>query len=190
MFDFFRSQPPQAPPLPKDDENQDNDAIFIQHVMIPIPETKFQTHMPEQMPPMMHNALPMRPQMGFPFRPIGNSMDTMRPPMPPIMHIQIQAQPQTQQQPQPPRNEFPPNPILQHIAQQIIAQKIMNAQKARAEQTRQEEMQQDQPQSFPSQIQEIEDNRIPQRYQVPSPMIGRRFPISEEILTHLNRYVV
>lgn len=157
--------------------------------MIPIPQSKFQTHMPQQMPRLMQNPDSMQPQMRYPVPPLMHSIEAMRPPMSPMMHIQIQtqAQPQQPQQTQQQTHEFPPNPILRHIVQQIIAQKIMEAQKAREEQARQQHFQQEQPQPSPFHLQEIEENRMPHRFQVPPRMTGQRFPIPEEILTQLNR---
>lgn len=59
-------------------------------------------------------------------------METMRPPMP---HPEMVQEEQS-------NNDFPPNNVLRHIAQQIIAQKIMEAQKENQEQQNQEERQQ------------------------------------------------
>lgn len=167
---------------------------MIQPVMIPIPHSPFQTHMPQQMQPIVQQQ--QQPQ-GFPMRPPMNHMhpmETMRPPMPPMMQPQVQIQPQPQPQPQPQQNEFPPNPILHHIVQQIIAQKIMETEKAREEQQQQQQhpqQQQQQPQPQPQphiqEMQTIIDPRPQHRFQVPQPMVEQRFPIPEEVLTQLNR---
>lgn len=178
---FYRTQPPPPPPPPQqdDDEDQEEDTIMIQPVMIPIPQTSFQTHMPQQMaPPMMQNSQPMRPPMHFPIRPpMRGPVEGMRPPMP-IMQIQIQQQeraPQSQSQ----ENEIPPSAIVQHIVQEIITRKIMEAQQAREEQLKQQQQQQ--------QMNEIDEPRMPHRFQMPPGMVANRIPIPEEIITQLNR---
>lgn len=85
--------------------------------MMPIPQTGFLTHMPQQAPQM-----PQQPQ----FQNINPSI-VMKPPMP-------QPMPQQEQQQIRSENPFIPNPILHQIAQQIIAQKIMESQRNRQEQ--------------------------------------------------------
>lgn len=52
------SAEPRQPEKPQNDDDDDDDdseqdTIMIQPVMIPIPHTAFQTHMPQQMPPQM-----------------------------------------------------------------------------------------------------------------------------------------
>ncbi|KAH1011540.1 hypothetical protein HUJ04_000889 [Dendroctonus ponderosae] len=74
------AQQPEKPQQNDDDDDDDDDSeqdtIMIQPVMIPIPHTAFQTHMPQQMPPMQQ-----QPQMEM--RPM-HPMESMRPPMPPM----------------------------------------------------------------------------------------------------------
>lgn len=155
---------------------------MIQPVMIPIPHSHFPTHMPQQMQPIapQQQQQPQQPQMQ-----IIHPMEQMRPPMPPMM----QPVPQVQQA----QSQMPPNPIIQHIIQQIIAQKIMESQRA------QEEMQRGQDEESRPEM----EPRVPQRVQVPEGtycvikqshiikhaflgMVGR-LPIPEEVLTQLNR---
>ncbi|XP_045463659.1 putative mediator of RNA polymerase II transcription subunit 26 isoform X2 [Harmonia axyridis] len=77
------------------------------------------------------------PQQFRSFPPPPPPMETMRPPMPQPQMIQEQQS----------MNDFPPNNVLRHIAQQIIAQKIMEAQKEKEEQQNQEARQQPEPSS-------------------------------------------
>ncbi|CAH2010107.1 unnamed protein product [Acanthoscelides obtectus] len=198
-----RAQPmPSQPQEEQSDssDDQEEDTIMIQPVMIPIPATSYQTHMPQRMvPPPMVQRAPMR-------GPVVHPMEAMRPPMPPVIQasIQMQEQPQAQQQP-----EFPPNPILHHIVQQIIAQKIMESQRAREEQMRQQQMQQmemqraqeiQRAQMIHRQMQEQQmreqaqqeqmeqEQRIPHRFDMPpQAQVVQRIPIPEEVLTQLNR---
>jgi hypothetical protein len=199
-------EPAMKPKEEKEDDedidDEDEETIMIQPIMIPIPQTSFQTHMPQQMapipqqrpeqfrpfiqieslrppmPPMRPPMPPMRPPMPH-MMPQQQSQDQMqmRPPMRP--QIQIQVQPQ---QPQP--AEFPPNQILQHIVRQIVAQKIMESQKLREQQMKEQQQQQ-----TPLEInQEVDERpRFVQIEQIGQPVGGQRFPIPEEILTQLNR---
>ncbi|XP_076264948.1 uncharacterized protein LOC143199085 [Rhynchophorus ferrugineus] len=257
------AQPPQTekPQVEEDDDDDDDqETIMIQPVMIPIPPTNFQTHMPQRMAPMpipmqsqgqpqiqirqLHPMETMRP----PMPPVRQAMQPMRPPMeqmrpeimrmpfrPPVemrpameperptieqiiafrqnqeaarqnneyqraqemeqsqrpmmmmpqqLHIRFEPQqPQPQPQPQPPQpqqqpeqdNEVSPNPVIQHIIQQIIAQKIMDIRRA-------QEQEQQMQESRERQFQPPQPANLPERM-VPRPMI----PIPEEVLTHLNR---
>ncbi|KAJ8919675.1 hypothetical protein NQ315_006203 [Exocentrus adspersus] len=176
-------QKAQPPPQPQPEEEEEEDTIMIQPVMIPIPHSPFQTHMAQQMAPVMQQQqepqmIPMRPPMTH-----IHPMETMRPPMPPMMQPQVQIQPQSQPQPQPQQSEFPPNPILQHIVQQIIAQKILESEKAREEQ----QQQQQQPQAQMQELHPVVDIRPQHRFQAPQPAVEQRIPIPEEVLTQLNR---
>ncbi|KAL3285384.1 hypothetical protein HHI36_019490 [Cryptolaemus montrouzieri] len=175
-----------------ENEDQDEETIMIQPVMIPIPHSQFPTHMAQQMSPQ-HMASPQMmahpvahapqqiqvqehivfqpPQMPQQFRPYPpHPMETMRPPMPhpPMMPQQPQQQS---------NNEFPPNPILRHIAQQIIAQKIMEAQREREEQQTQEQRQHP----------EVSSEERTIRFPVSDNMIAQRISIPEAVLSHLNR---
>ncbi|XP_066148894.1 bromodomain-containing protein DDB_G0280777 isoform X1 [Euwallacea fornicatus] len=232
-------QQPEKPQQEDEDDEDDNeqDTIMIQPVMIPIPHTAFQTHMPQQMapaqqepqieirpyhpmetmrppmPPMRPAMEQMRPQMEQ-MRPSMEQyrlpMDQYRPPMRPMMEqprvpveriiairqsyepvsqslepqrseeveqqrpqmmfvpqqMQIRVEPQQSQQ----QSDVTPNPIIQHIIQQIIAQKIMESQKQREE----------------SQAQE---SREPMDQPRPLPLrpVPNGLPIPEEVLTQLNR---
>ncbi|KAG5900432.1 hypothetical protein JTB14_029318 [Gonioctena quinquepunctata] len=211
-----RSQPP-----PQEDDDEEEDTIMIQPVMIPIPQTPFRTHMPQQMRPMVQNV---PEQMRQPMRPPMYQMENLRPPMvqqmmppmfqqqaqqqvqpmfaqrmvPPQVPQQVQQYPRVQMQIQlrpqmPPQDQqeqqsgMPPNPILQHIVQQIIAQKIMESQRAREEQMKEEQAQQQQQPQV-----EVEEERphrfhAPQVPQIPQNLVGQRIPIPEEVLTQLNR---
>lgn len=73
---------------------------MIQPVMIPIPNTSFRTHMPQQMSPAMvqrivmipqQEDMGMRPAMMRPPGPPMHPMETMRPPMPPMVRAPIQV---------------------------------------------------------------------------------------------------
>lgn len=87
--------------------------------------------------------------------------------------VQIRVEPQQpqQQQQQQQQSDNTPNPIIQHIIQQIIAQKIMESQKASQE----------------NQPQETRPEALQPRVGVPERERPDRFPIPEEVLTQLNR---
>ncbi|CAG9824931.1 unnamed protein product, partial [Phaedon cochleariae] len=221
-----RAEPPrQSRPEQEDSEedidghDEQQDTIMIQPVMIPIPQSPFRTHMPQQQMPMVQMVHQQMAPEGRPMNLPAHllAIEGMRPPASPVMppqvqrisRIQIQARPQLMEEPQmqvhqlppqmPPQMqqsaEFPPNPILRHIVQQIIAQKIMESQRAREMQMREEQQQQQQqPQQQQQQQQpqvELEEER-PHRFQMPDGqvaqnMMGQRIPIPEEVLTQLNR---
>ncbi|XP_072394202.1 uncharacterized protein [Diabrotica undecimpunctata] len=195
-------QSAESPMRPKeekedDSEEEDQETIMIQPVMIPIPQSPFNTHMPQQMAPMAAQRPEQMRPMGAPVFHIENMRPPMmhqqppsqmpvRPPMQP--QIQIQMQPQQPQQ----QGDFPPNPILQHIVQQIVAQKIMESQKLREQQMREQQQQQQQQQQQkevrPEPAQEIEERpRFLQIEQIGQPINGQRLPIPEEVLSQLNR---
>ncbi|XP_022915758.2 uncharacterized protein [Onthophagus taurus] len=184
-------------------ENEDNDdneeeTIMIQPIMIPIPHTNFQTHMPMQVQQMqqapMVNRLPMPPQQ----QPIPqiqqiqaiHPMETMRPPMPvqnfpmeppqQIPHFQQQSQ-----QPQTPA--FPPTQVLQHIAQQIIAQRLQMEAAAVARQQQQQQQQQEEESNENMQDDEQQDNSQQDGYAPIDYMVPHRMSIPEQILTQINR---
>ncbi|CAH0546946.1 unnamed protein product [Brassicogethes aeneus] len=153
---FQSAQPQPQPQTNEDNDDEDEqDTIMIQPVMIPIPHSHYPTHMPQQMASMPQQQ---QPQIQF-----IHPMETMKPPMPPMMQQQNQI---------PQQNQMPPNPVIQHIIQQIIAQKIMESQRAQVEQQNQESSQ-------------AEVERMPPRMQTEG-MMGR-LPIPEEVLSQLNR---
>lgn len=153
---------------------------MIQPVVIPYgPISPFQTHMPQQMRPQVPQQTVQMP----------HPMETLRPPMPsPLMAHQHQHQPQPQVQVQQEQQAqgssqpipiFPPNPFIQHLAQQILNQRMrMEIQRA------QEEAQQEQ-----SQREEIQ---VPQKVlqgemQSGEVVMAQRIPIPEEVLRQINR---
>lgn len=253
------AQPPQQEKAQSDEDDDDDDSdqetIMIQPVMIPIPPTNFQTHMPQQMapmpvsmqsqaqsqpqiqirplhpmeqmrppmPPMRQPIQPMRPPMEqmrpemvrFPMRPpmdrpmmeqerqpfeqiiayrqneepVRNSIEYQRPPqeieqqrtmMVVPQQVHIRFEPQQPQQPQQQQDsDTSPNPLIQHIIQQIIAQKIMDIRKAQEQE--QQQVQETRERNFePPRMMNVPN--VPER-PVPHPMI----PIPEEVLSHLNR---
>ncbi|XP_056635688.1 putative mediator of RNA polymerase II transcription subunit 12 [Diorhabda sublineata] len=191
----------------EDNDDEDEETIMIHPIMIPIPQTQFQTHMPQQMAPMpQQRPEQMRPIIQIEtFRPSAPSMrpsvPSMRPSVPsmrPSMMPQQQPQEQIQMRPQiqihvqpqqPQQAEFPPNPILQHIVRQIVAQKIMESQRLREQQLREQQEEQQQQQQVPSEVnQEVDERpRFVQIEQIGQPIGQHRFPLPEEILTQLNR---
>ncbi|GJQ76980.1 hypothetical protein Trydic_g15176 [Trypoxylus dichotomus] len=134
MAIFCESGNEQSRQEPEPEEQEET--IMIQPIMIPIPHTNFQTHMPMQMQPQMFansipnnipnsipNRIPMQQQQP-PMLP--HPMETMRPPMP--VPMMPQHQQQTQAEP-----EFPPVQMLHRIAQQIIAQRLQMEQAAKSQ---------------------------------------------------------
>nr|XP_023017225.1 putative uncharacterized protein DDB_G0271606 [Leptinotarsa decemlineata] len=87
---------------------------MIQPVMIPIPQTPFRTHMPQQISPMIQRV-PEQMQMRPPVRPPMYQMENIRPPMPHV--IQQQLPPMFQQQQQVP-------PMLQQQVPLMIQQQL------------------------------------------------------------------
>jgi len=161
-------------PQPQPEEQEET--IMIQPVVIPYgPVSPFQTHMPQQMRPQMPQQQAM---------PMPHPMETLRPPMPePMVHHQPQPQSQSQSGP-----SFPPNPFIQHIAQQIINQRIrMEMQRAQEEAQRaaQEEASQREEVQVSHEVPqaEIEQRRIPGAEVV----MAQRIPIPEEVLRQINR---
>lgn len=151
---------------------------MIQPIMIPIPHTNFQTHMPMQIQPQMMpntipnnipNRMPMQQQQP-PMPP--HPMETMRPPMPVPMMPQQQQQQQQQSEP-----EFPPVQMLHRIAQHIIAQRIQMEQAKNEEDNQSNEVNQS----------EDDSQQEGQRYNQPEFMMAQRLPIPEEVLSQINR---
>lgn len=135
----------------------------------------------EQGRPTIEQIIAMRQNI----QPVRQSIDSQRSqeveqPRPQMMfipqqvQIRVEPQPMNQQQQQQ-QSDSSPNPIIQHIIQQIIAQKIMEAQKAQEQEN----------QPVESREQEFEISR-PVRPVQEGPM-GHGLPIPEEILTQLNR---
>ncbi|CAG9858547.1 unnamed protein product [Phyllotreta striolata] len=187
----LQSAEPSVKPKEEDPEDQDEETIMIQPLMIPIPHSPFNTHMPQQMAPPMQQR-PMGPQMIH--------IENLRPPMPPTMPQQDQqmsGQPEfqihmeAQQVPQRQPNDFPPNPILQHIVQQIVAQKIIESQKLREQQMKEQEQQQQReitPQAPVQQDQTSESEERPRFVQIEQMgQAGQKLPIPEEVLAQLHR---
>ncbi|XP_060521152.1 serine/threonine-protein kinase Wnk [Cylas formicarius] len=104
---MLSAQPQQPEKHQTEDEEDDNepDTIMIQPVMIPIPHTAFQTHMPQQAQPS-YQQQPLPPQM----RPL-HPMETLRPPMPPVRQAMEPMRPQME----------PMRPPFEQMRPQIIA---------------------------------------------------------------------
>lgn len=110
-FGFFSAERPNKP-KEEDPEDQDEETIMIQPMMIPIPHSPFNTHMPQQMIPPMPQQ--QRQDQMRPMGPAVFQIENMRPPLPPMMQQQDQqmsVQPQIQihmeaQQPQQAPSKF------------------------------------------------------------------------------------
>ncbi|KRT86305.1 hypothetical protein AMK59_2824 [Oryctes borbonicus] len=181
MAIFCESGNDQRHQEPEPEEQEET--IMIQPIMIPIPHTNFQTHMPMQMQPQMipnniPNSMPNGIPNGIPHRipmqqqqPPMHPMETMRPPMPMSM-----MPPQQQQPPQEP--EFPPVQMLHRIAQQIIAQRLQMEQAAKN---------QDDSQSNEVNQSDEDQPQEGQHFDQPEFMMARGLPIPEEVLSQINR---
>lgn len=186
----MQSAQPQQPEKPQSDEDDDDDSeqdtIMIQPVMIPIPHTAFQTHMPQQMPPQeqpfiqiraMHPMEAMRPPMP-PMRP---PMENMRPPMEQYRPNMEPMRPNMEPM-RPPMRTMEQRPMMEQprIAMERLAIRPNFepvSQSLEPQQQRSEEVEQQRPPMFiPRQIQIHVEPQQPQQQQqqpdaAPNPII-------------------
>ncbi|XP_050312383.1 uncharacterized protein LOC126747661 [Anthonomus grandis grandis] len=199
------TEPKTEKPEPEHDDEEDDseqDTIMIQPVMIPIPQTAFRTHMPQQMPPQEQPRFQFRPQQQV------HPMEAMRPPMPPMRPPMEPFRPPMEMRP---FESQQPMDVQRIIA---IRQNFQPQQEQRSEEVEQpqrnplmfipqrvqihvEAQQPPQPQeqadSSPNPLiqniirhiiaQKIAEAQKPQQ----EPEQPRSFPLPEEVLTQLNR---
>ncbi|CAG9767828.1 unnamed protein product [Ceutorhynchus assimilis] len=188
----MQSAEPPKPEKPQSDEEDDSDddneqeTIMIQPVMIPIPHTAFQTHMPQQMQPQEQPRFqirPVRPMEGMrpPMVPMRPPMENMRPPMEQFRPNMEQFRPNIEQfRPnmegmRPPMRPIEVRPMMEQPRPPIeriiaIRQNFEPVSQSLDSQQRSEEVEQQRPEMMfvPQQVQiHVEPQQQPQQQQQP-----------------------
>lgn len=161
---------------------QQEESMMVQPIIVPLPgpvnlPLQFHGNMQPQQP-QMHPQQHMMPHQIEAIRAHTIVMEQLpqRPPVP----VQHNVPPHPNQIPQEMQH---PNPLVQHIAQQIIAQHEMAAAAAASNNQHHEVPQ-------PHVVQQIPHAKMPMpdaRMHMPEALMTHRLPVPEEILTQINR---